>query len=86
MMRTQTGVLWQTSSADGGATLAPSTPSALASSDSPPFLLRLNHGPTAAAGQNGSAILLLWVKLLGGPTQDASPNTPWQFGCMACGT
>ena len=63
MMRTQTGVLWQTTSADAGATLAPATATALASSDSPPFLLRLTHGRTALYGRNSSAILLLWVNV-----------------------
>ena len=52
-MRTQVGELWSTSSADGGATLAAATPSGLASSDSPPFLLRLRSG----------ALLLLWVNV-----------------------
>lgn len=62
MMRTQTGVLWQTNSTDGGATLAEATPTRLASSDSPPFLLRLRHNERMR-GRNGSAILLLWVNV-----------------------
>eukprot|EP01052_Picozoa_sp_SAG31_P008545 SAG31_NODE_434_length_15737_cov_10.315450_5_plen_665_part_00 len=63
MMRTQTGLLWQTTSANFGTTLAPTVPTKLASSDSPPFLLRLQRGDTSAYGENRSAILLIWVNV-----------------------
>ena len=69
LMRSQVGVLWQANSTDGGESFSNGVPSHLASTDSPPFLLRLTRGPAAAlssssdSGNSTGALLLVWVNV-----------------------
>ena len=69
LMRSQVGVLWQASSTDGGESFSNGEPSHLASTDSPPFLLRLTRRPTATlsssndSGNSTGALLLVWVNV-----------------------